>query len=410
MSARRGDRGGGAADRVGDVRAELGMAVLRVAFVPLVAVGASVIDHPTANSAAFAPLLAAFGVWAVVLLVGHALEATGRLPSLRRVARVEPVVDLAALAALTYMSGGPYSEARLAFFALPLVAAFRLRPMLTAAWAATAIAAYVLISIPNPATRSGADVDAIVVHALFLLWAAAGAVVLSALLGERERRIRVDADERGRLVAQALTAEDRERQRLAELLHDDAIQNLLVARQELRDHHRRHDEDSYRRADDALSTTVDRLRGEIFELHPYVLDHAGLRAALTAHAESAARRAGARPVVDIDDDSLALSEGQQQLLLSLARELLANAARHSRARTISVRVAPEGDAVLLRVADDGRGFGPERRSQALAEGHIGIATSAERVIAAGGTFDVASAPGAGTTISVRLPRRPGPVA
>ena len=51
-------------------------------------------------------------------------------------------------------------------------------------------------------------------------------------------------------VAQALTAEDRERQRLAELLHDDAIQNLLLARQELRDHHRRHDEDSYRRADE----------------------------------------------------------------------------------------------------------------------------------------------------------------
>ena len=158
-----------------------------------------------------------------------------------------------------------------------------------------------LISLPHPATRTGADVDAIVVHALFLLWAGAGAVVLSALLGARDRRIRADADERGRLVAQALTAEERERQRLAELLHDDAIQNLLLARQELRDHHRRHDEDSYRRADDALAETVDQLRGEIFELHPYVLDHAGLRAALTAHAESAARRAGARAVVEVDD-------------------------------------------------------------------------------------------------------------
>ena len=224
--------------------------------------------------------------------MAHALAAARRLHPLQRLARVEPIVDLVALGALTYTSGGPYSEARLAFFALPLVAAFRLRPALTAAWTAAAIAVYVLISLPHPATRTGADVDAIVVHALFLMWAGAGAVVLSALLGERDRRLRALADERGRLVAQALTAEDRERQRLAELLHDDAIQNLLVARQELRDHHRRHDEDSYRRADEALAVTVDRLRGEIFELHPYVLDHAGLRAALTAHAESAARRAG----------------------------------------------------------------------------------------------------------------------
>ncbi len=385
------------------------MALLRVALVPLIAFAASTVEHPTPNSDLFAPLLVAVGVWAAALLVAHALQATGRLPGLRRVARIEPVVDVAMIAALTYTSGGPYSEARLVFFALPVVAAFRLRPLLTAAWTAAAIAAYVLVSLPHPATRSATDVDAIVANALFVLWAGAGAVVLSALLGAHERRIRADADARGRLVAQALTAEDRERRRLAELLHDDAIQNLLVARQELRDHHRRHDEDSYRRADTALATTVDQLRGEIFELHPYVLDHAGLRAALTAHAERAARRAGAHAVVEVDDASLTLPTDQQQLLLSLARELLSNAARHSRARTISARLASDDDAVVLRVADDGRGFPPERRSQALAEGHIGIATSAERAIAAGGTFDAASAPGAGTTITVRLPRRPGPV-
>jgi two-component system NarL family sensor kinase len=251
-------------------------------------------------------------------------------------------------------------------------------------------------------------VDAIMVNALFLLWAGVGAVVLSVVLGERDRRIRANADERGRLVTQALTAEDRERQRLAELLHDDAVQNLLLARHELRDHHRRHDEDSYQRADAALAATVDRLRGEIFELHPYVLDHAGLRAALTAHAESAARRAGARAVVEVDDDTLA--EGQQQLVLSLARELLSNAGRHSRRSTIRVRLTSDADAIVLVVADDGRGFAPERRAEALAESHIGIATSAERAAAAGGTFTAASAPGAGTTVTVRLPRDDRPAA
>ncbi len=388
--------------RAEGARAELGVALLRIALVPLIALGESAVDHPGPDSDLFVPLLLLAGLWAVGLLVAHALEAAGRVPSLDRVARVEPVIDLIALGALTYTSGGPYSEARLAFFALPLVAAFRLRPALTAAWTGVAIAVYVLISLPNPATRTRADVDAIVVHALFLSWAGAGAVVLSAVLGARDRRIRADADERGRLVAQALSAEERERQRLAELLHDDAIQNLLLARQELRDHHRRHDEDSYQRADAALAETVDQLRSEIFELHPYVLDHAGLRAALTAHAESAARRAGARAVVEVDEQTLA--EGDQRLVLSLARELLSNAARHSGASTIRLRLTCDPDAIVLVVTDDGRGFAPERRAEALAEGHIGIATSAERAAAAAGTFEIASAPGAGTTITVRLPR------
>jgi two-component system, NarL family, sensor kinase len=262
----------------------------------------------------------------------------------------------------------------------------------------------VLISLPHPANRSSADVDAILAHALFLAWAGAGAVVLSALLGERDRRLRAAATERGRLVAQALAAEERERRRLAELLHDETIQNLLLARQELRDHHRRHDEDSYRRADSALAVTVEQLRGEIFELHPYVLDHAGLKAALTAHAESAARHAGALADVDVAD--VELTDPQQQLVLSLARELLSNAARHARAHMIRLQLSTDAEQIVLVVADDGAGLGPERRGEALAEGHIGLATSSERAAAAGGSLTVDSAPGSGTTITVRLPRGP----
>ena len=390
-------------ERTEETRAGLGMAVVRLVLVPLVAVGASAVDHPGGNSDLFPAVVAAVAVYAVALLVAHALAAAGSLSLPEWEGRVEPVVDLAAIAALTYTSGGPYSEARLAFFALPVVAAFRLQPGLTAAWTGAAIAAYVAISLVHPVTNSSADVDAIVVHALFLAWAGAAAAVLSWLLGQRDRRIRADAEERGRLVAEALDAEDRERRRLAEVLHDDAIQNLLVARQELRDHHRRGDEASYARADAALASTVEQLRGEIFELHPYVFDHAGLRAALSAHAESSARRSGARAEVDIDD--AALGTNRDQLVLALARELLNNAERHAGARTIRLRLRCELDAIVLVVADDGRGFAPDRRGEALSEGHIGLATSAERAAAAGGTLDIASAPGAGTPVTVRLPRQ-----
>ncbi len=381
-------------------RAELGMALLRVAAVPLLAVGENAVNHPRQHSGLFAPLLGAFAAWALVLLAVHARAARGHRPPLRALGRIEPVVDLAAVAALAFTSGGAFSQARLAFFALPLVAAFRLRPVLTAAWAAAAIAAYVMLALVHPATRTRADLDLVVVQALYLAWAGAGAVLLSGLLRARDRRIRAAADERGRLVARALSAEERERRRLAEVLHDDAVQNLLLARHELHDHHRRHDEDSYRRADAALAATVDQIRGEIFELHPYVLDHAGLRAAVTALAESAARRSGAHVDVAVDD---AAASAHDQLVLSLARELLANAAQHARAQNIDVRLARDGAAVVLTVRDDGDGFGPDRRAAAVAAGHIGLATSAERVAAVGGSIEIASAPGAGTTITLRLP-------
>ena len=381
-------------------RAELAIALLRVTLVPLIGLGESAVEHPPQASGLFGPLLAAVGAWALILLAVRVYAIHRHRPPSRALGRIEPIIDLAAIAALAYTSGGAYSEARLAFFALPLVAALRLQPALTAAWAAVAVAAYVLLALVHPATRTGADVDVLVVQALFLAWAGAAAVVVSALLRARDQRIRAAAHERGRLVAQALSAEERERGRLAELLHDDAVQNLLLARHELRDHHRRHDEDSYRRADAALASTVDQLRGEIFELHPYVLDHAGLRAALTAHAESAARRCGANVVVGVD---AADAGAHEQLVLSLARELLANAARHANARTIELRLTHDADAVVLVVRDDGEGFDPERRAMAVAEGHIGLATSAERAAAVDGTFEVTSAPGAGTTVTIRLP-------
>lgn len=384
-----------------DTGAALAMAALRVVLLPLVVVGRNAVDHPGPTYDLFTPVLAIVALYALVLVVVHVLAATGRRAPPPGLARAEPVADLAAIAALTYLSGGPYSETRYAFFALPLVAAFRLRPALTAVWGGAAVAVYVALSLPSPANRSSADVDAIVVFVLFLAWAGAGAVVLAAVLGRRDARIRADADERGRLVALVAGVEERERARLAEALHDDAVQNLLLARQELRDHHRHHDEESYERADAALAMTVDQLRGEIFRMHPYVLEHAGLRAALAAHGESAARRSGARVEVEVTDETAA--RGHEGLIVALARELLSNAAAHAQASRIALRVDRERDETVLVVDDDGRGFDPGRRVDVVAAGHIGLATLQERVAAASGTLVIDSAPGRGTTVTVRLP-------
>jgi len=94
---------------------------------------------------------------------------------------------------------------------------------------------------------------------------------------------------------------------------------------------------------------------------------------------------------------------RDELLLSLARELLANAARHAHADRVDVGVHLEPDAILLRVSDDGAGFAPGRVEQALAGGAIGIASCRERVEAVSGSLTVRSAPGGGTLALARIP-------
>ena len=90
------------------------------------------------------------------------------------------------------------------------------------------------------------------------------------------------------------------------------------------------------------------------------------------------------------------------MMLAIARELLTNAARHSGATAVSVALRRDGDGLALEVTDDGSGIAPGRRDEALAQGHIGLASVNERVRAAGGEFTLESKAGA-TRALARLP-------
>jgi two-component system NarL family sensor kinase len=220
------------------------------------------------------------------------------------------------------------------------------------------------------------------------------------VLQQRDRAIARLAEQRGQLATHALTAEQRERRRLAELLHDEAVQTLSLARQELVDYQRTGRDESFERSRHAIEETMSQLRGEIFELHPYVLDHAGLQAALSAIANRSAQRLGAEIAVTVDP---AATGSHDELVVVLARELLTNAVKHSAAAHVAVTVTAVGDRIELVVRDDGRGFDPGRRPASLLDGHIGLASSEQRVLSAGGRLVVTSAPGDGTTVQVSLP-------
>jgi two-component system, NarL family, sensor kinase len=378
----------------------LWLAALRVALVPVVLLGEQLVDHPGAHTGAFPYLIAAFGLWALLMLVVRLAEARGRIEVPEVLDRIEPFIDLAAIIALTYASGGPFSETAMAFFVLPVLAAARLRPRVTAAWALGAIVAFIVLSVVHPSASENQATERVVSQVAYLALIGLAATLVSHVLLQRDAAIARLAEQRGQLATYALAAEQRERRRLAELLHDESVQTLSLARQELTDYRRTGRDEAFGRARDAIDETMSQIRGEIFELHPYVLDHAGLPAALDAIAGRTAQRIGADITVAVDP---AAGGRHDELIVVLARELLTNVVKHSGASHVAVTVAADPDRIELDVRDDGRGFAPERQETALLEGHVGLASSEQRVRSAGGQFVVTSTPGRGTAVHVTLP-------
>jgi signal transduction histidine kinase len=84
--------------------------------------------------------------------------------------------------------------------------------------------------------------------------------------------------------------------------------------------------------------------------------------------------------------------------LRIMQEALANVRRHSAARNVEVRLRTDVAAILLEVADDGRGFDPM-----VAQGGVGLVGMRERVEELGGQIEVKSRPGEGTEVTVRVP-------
>lgn len=378
-----------AAPRAGEaVRA---WALIRLAALPVIFAGERLVAHPSPRSEPFGLLLVAATVYALITFAAAWGPRSRQLPP-----QLLAILDFAFLWALTYTSGGPYSQLRYAFFLLPIGAALLLRPPLTAAASLLVVVGYLAIALLYP-TEDAREFE--VTQALYLLWMGAGAVLLSHLLARRSDEVQRLSADRGRLVAQALDAEDRERRRLAGALHDEAVQNLLAARQELAAG------GDLAFVQHGLDRTIDQLRDAVFDLYPATLDHAGLEAALEAVAAHAGRRARFAWEVEVDPEASGIHD---QLLFSLARELVINVAKHADASSLIVRVRRVPGELQLEVADDGRGLDPARLRRAPLDGHIGLASATERVEALDGRLEIAAQPGHGTLVRARIPvRSPG---
>jgi signal transduction histidine kinase len=146
---------------------------------------------------------------------------------------------------------------------------------------------------------------------------------------------------------------------------------------------------------------LDELRLLILELRPPDLERDGLAGALRKEVDMLRRLHDVEILIDVQDGAGA--GAQDPDVLRIAQEALHNALRHAAPDRVSVRVAADGDHLLVvEVIDDGSGFEPgdaELRSK-----HLGLTSMEERARSIGGRLELRSAPGAGTTVRLEVAR------
>jgi signal transduction histidine kinase len=230
--------------------------------------------------------------------------------------------------------------------------------------------------------------------AVFLGSVAASAPLLRsaavAAADERAEEVARLASDRERLLREVLDVADQERRRLAETLHDGALQGLLALRQDLAER----DDPAIARVEAVLRQT----RAVVAAFHPLTSTEQGLEATVRAAAEPFLRD---RVALEVSVDS---ERSADPLLCSLARELVTNAVKHARPSRVRVSVVDVGDIVALEVVDDGRGIDSSQAAAAVQAGHVGLAVARRRVEDAGGTLEIRTVPTGGTFVRTTLPR------
>jgi PAS domain S-box-containing protein len=209
------------------------------------------------------------------------------------------------------------------------------------------------------------------------------------------------------LAARLITAQESERRRIALLLHDDLSQNiaaLSVAISRLKRKPPASSELMTAELDQLGAQTNDlttQIRRLSHQLHPDVLEHVGLVAALESEVAEFGHNEQIKVEFKADIQSEQIPLDVSVCLYRVAIEALRNVSRHSGARSASVALAEDGACFTLEVSDSGQGFDAERAKRGSG---LGLISAEERIKLLQGNLLVTSRPEGGTLVLARIPR------
>ena len=231
-------------------------------------------------------------------------------------------------------------------------------------------------------------------------------------IAERERaeeQFKSSLDLLRALAARLQSVREEERTSIAREIHDELGQACTAIKMDLAligrkatkgQTHLRAKVDSAIRLVDAMIGTLRRIASE---LRPRTLDDLGLTAALEWQAQEFESRAGIRCHVTLPQEPLVLDSERSTAIFRIFQESLTNVARHAHATRVEARLEREADQLLFQVHDNGRGFDPEEAKTRRALGLVGMQ---ERALLLNGELKVEGVPGAGTTLTLRIPLPP----
>jgi PAS domain S-box-containing protein len=224
-------------------------------------------------------------------------------------------------------------------------------------------------------------------------------------LEESESRLRF-------LTTRLLNAQEQERKRISNELHDELGQALLTLKLQIRALQRRLRDDQkeikldFEHVFEHINMVTENVRRLSKDLSPSILEDLGLVAAINWLAQSTGKRHYINITCDVDDLHGSLDQEEELLLFRVVQEALTNMIKHSRTRQASVSARKDLNGITVTIADMGVGFDVERvLARKTPKRGLGLAAMDERVRMLGGKLDLQSSPDAGTRLSLIIPAR-----
>jgi two-component system NarL family sensor kinase len=225
-----------------------------------------------------------------------------------------------------------------------------------------------------------------------------------------ERELNASYTQMRTLTGRLLRAQDDERRRIAQMLHETTAQDLAALKMLLARLNRTADglNDSERGALTESMALAEQSMAEIrtlsYLLYPPFLDETGLLSALRWYAAGFAERSGITVDLDLPESFDRLSLDTETALFRIVQESLINIHRHAGSQTARIRLRRDVETLELEIADRGHGIPPASLERIRSGGivGVGIAGMSERIEVLGGRLEIASSD-RGTTVRARLP-------
>ncbi|MFH0954186.1 MAG: PAS domain S-box protein [Verrucomicrobiota bacterium] len=234
----------------------------------------------------------------------------------------------------------------------------------------------------------------------------AGNKFIVGIIRDITERRRVE-EERKQLASSLLEVQEQERKDISAMLHDHLGQLLTLTRLELGSVGARdpESEKSIKSAVQRLDEAIASVRRLAVSLRPPILDDLGPKEALESLTEEFADGSGIQVSFTCEGSLPTLGKDKETCLYRVLQEALTNAAKHSEAAQVEVLLRGDPEGARLEIRDNGKGFDTESQTPQPGLGFVGMR---ERLLRCGGSLEVQSGTGKGTTLVARVLIKPGP--